>query len=143
MQHHDQVAELRGLHTERANYLAAGRTDRAEQVDRQIAGVQAVLVDRIAQLRQRAVIAAKQGADVRAGEATEQARELQTALEDLELWEGDVADPDELARELESALEEDGEQAAAAAPPATETAADSAPRETATTRKPAARGKGA
>jgi hypothetical protein len=147
MQHHDQVAELRGLNTERANYLAAGRTDRAEQVDRQIAGVRAALTDRIEQLRQRATIAAEQGAHVRAGEATEQARELEVALDETSerAESGEQADPDELAQELQEQLDEaaeGGEQVAADQPPAGETTAESAPRETATTRRPA-KGKGA
>lgn len=148
MQHHDQVAELRALHAERGNYLAAGRAERAEQVSHQIAGVRAALTDRINQLGKRAAIATAQGADMRAGEATEQARELQAALDELEGAEQDAtADPDDLARELQEQLDEtaevpEGEQAAAGEPLASETTAESAPRETATTRR-GGRGKGA
>lgn len=120
MQHHDQVAELRGLHTERANYLAAGRTERAEQVAHQIAGVTTALADRIKQLQERAGINAAQGADVRAGEATELARELQAVLDELS--------PPADQEQQEAIVDEP-----APAPPAEETTRESAPRETATT----------
>jgi hypothetical protein len=134
MQHHDQVAELRGLHTERANYRAAGRTDRAEQVDHQIAGVTAAITDRIEQLRQRAEISTAQGADVRAGPALEEARELQAVLDEL-------APPDEQDEPEEPTVPEQPEQEAVVEAPAARTTQESTPRETATTRKTAAKGK--
>lgn len=107
---HDLLAELQGYRNELAEAERRGRTEKAAAVRREIARVRESILDRVRELKDMADGHLDNGQDGLAAQCLVQARLLARAAE-------------EIAAE------------AGGAPPASETAAEKAPRETATPRR--------
>jgi hypothetical protein len=77
---HDRIAELAGLRAELATCTNGPRGDRAGEVQEQLARVRGELKDQAAQHEAEAKKLAEQGQDAVAGQATEAARRIREVL---------------------------------------------------------------
>lgn len=125
---HDLVAELNGLHTERINLAAAGKTDRVKQIDEHIERVRTQVRERAEELETEAQEFDDAGQDLRAAERRVQARTLLQAAGEEE---------EKPARSGRGRGGRGGRGSSASAgtdtAPATQTAADTTPTEKAVT----------